>query len=303
MYSDNARGALFMMTAAAAFTLSDTFMKLLSADMGLFQALFLRGVMGSIGFFILAQRMGVFRVRLSPRDTRLIALRVLAEAGAAWFFLTALFHMPLANLTAILQALPLTITLAGALFLGERVGWRRLLAIAVGFMGVMLIVRPDADGFDLHAIYALISVACVTLRDLATRRMTATVPSLGVAFYTALGITLFAAAGLATESWVRPSAVNWAMLAGAALFVFGGYMLSIMAVRIGELGFVTPFRYTGLIWALILGLTVFGDWPDPVTLLGAALIVATGIFTLYREQVQARAQRRRAIAAAAPDHL
>lgn len=299
MQSDNARGALLMMAAMAAFVLSDTFMKLLSADMGLFQALFLRGVIGTTAFFVMALRMGVFRLRLTARDNRLIIARVAAEAGAAWFFLTALFQMPLANLTAILQALPLTLTLAGALFLGERVGWRRWLAIAVGFTGVLLIVRPDADGFDLYAIYALISVACVTARDLATRRMSATVPTVGVAFYTALGVTVFAAAGLVTDDWVRPSASNWLMVSATALFIFGGYLLGIMAVRVGELGVVTPFRYTGLVWALILGWVVFGDWPDGVTLLGAGLIVATGVFTLYREHLLARAQRRKAARIAA----
>ena len=294
MQSDNTRGALMMMAGMAAFTLNDTLMKLLSAELPLFQALFLRGVFTTLAFYLIARRMGVLRLHLAGRDRWLIALRVLAEAAAAWFFLTALFNMPLANLTAILQALPLTITLAGALFLGEKVGWQRLLAIVVGFSGVLLIVRPGADGFDTYAILALISVAFVTLRDLVTRRMSREVPSMTVALFTAGGVTLFAAIGSLGEDWVRPSAGGWGLIAGAVVFIIGGYLLSIMAVRVGELSVVSPFRYTGLIWALMLGLLVFGEWPDPLTMAGAGLIVATGLFTFYREARRARRAARQA---------
>lgn len=286
--SDNARGALTMMTGMAAFTLNDTMMKLVSVDLPLFQAIFLRGVLTTLAFLLLAWWLGALAVRVAGPDRRLIALRVLAETGAAFFFMSALFNMPLANVTAILQALPLTITLAGALFLGERVGWRRFLAIAVGFVGVMLIVRPDTEGFDRFAIMALIAVVFVTLRDLVTRRMTTSVPSMTVALFTAGGVTLFALIGGVTEEWVRPAPASLMYLCGAVLFIIGGYLLSIMAVRVGELGFVSPFRYTGLVWALVLGFLVFGDWPDAVTLLGATIVVATGLFTLYREHRLAR---------------
>lgn len=288
MLNDNARGALMMMGAMAAFVINDALMKLVSAELPLFQALFLRGVLTTLVFFIIARRLGALRHVLGWRDRVLVTLRVLAEAGSAYFFLTALFNMPLANVTAILQALPLTITLAGALFLREPVGWRRLLAILVGFVGVLLIVRPDADGFDHYAIMALLAVACVTLRDLVTRRMSRTVPSMTVAMATAGGVTVFAFAGALSEGWVMPSGGVQIALGGAGVLIVAGYLLSITAMRVGELGVVSPFRYTGLVWALALGWLVFGDWPDGVTLAGAALIVATGIFTLYREHRQNR---------------
>ncbi len=292
--SDNARGALMMAASMAAFTLNDTLMKLVSADLPLFQAMFMRGVLTTLAFLLIAWRMGALAVTVGAGDRRLIVWRVLAEAAAAFFFLTALFNMPLANVTAILQALPLTITLAAALFLGERVGWLRLMAIAVGFVGVMLIVRPDADGFDRFAIMALIAVGFVTLRDLLTRRMSASVPSMTVALATAGGVTLFALIGGLAEDWARPSSANLLALSGATVFIIGAYLLSVTAVRVGELGFVSPFRYTGLIWALVLGLVVFGDWPDGVTLAGAALVVGTGLFTLYREHRLARSLARAA---------
>jgi len=288
MLSDNARGALFMTAAMAAFVLNDTLMKLLSGDLPLFQAIFLRGVLTTLVFALLAWAMGALRLPDLNGDRWLVVLRAFAECGATFFFLTALFNMPLATLTAILQAAPLTIALAGALFLREPVGWRRFVAIVVGFVGVLLIVRPGGNGVDIYAVYALIAVAFVTLRDVVTRRMPASVPSMLVALATAGAVTAFAGLGALTEDWVRPAAASWAYLGGAIVFVLAGYLLSILAMRVGELGVVSPFRYTGLVWALILGLLVFGDWPDGLTKLGAALIVGTGLFTLYREHRQAR---------------
>lgn len=284
--SDNARGALLMMAAMAGFTLNDTCLKALSDELPLYQALFLRGLATTLFLYLLARGMGALRFDLAARDWGLVALRTGAEVAAAWFFLTALFHMPLANATAILQSLPLAITLAGALFLGEAVGWRRLSAILVGFAGVMLIVRPGAAGFTVYSLYALTAVACVTLRDLSTRRLSSGVPSLTVALVGSVGVTVFGAAGSLGGGWAPISAVAALQLAGATVFVILGYVCSVMVMRAGDLGFVALFRYTGLIWALVLGLLVFGHWPAPLTLAGAAIVAATGLFTLWRERTR-----------------
>jgi S-adenosylmethionine uptake transporter len=286
--SDNMRGALLMMGSMAAFTFNDACMKALSDEVPFFQALFLRGLGTVLLLFVVAQRMGLLRFRLPRRDWGRIALRTLAEIGAAYFFITALFHAPLANVTAIIQAIPLSVTLAGALFLGEAVGWRRWLAILAGFAGVMLIVRPGTEGFTIYSVYALVAVGFVTLRDLATRRLSSGVPSLTVALSAAIGVTLFAGLGMAGGDWqpIGPKAA--AQLGGATLFVIGGYLFSVMTMRVGEVAIVAPFRYTALIWALLLGAVVFGDWPSGLTLAGAAIVVATGIYTLHREGRRAR---------------
>jgi S-adenosylmethionine uptake transporter len=282
-----------MMLGMAAFTVSDSIMKLLGAELPMFQTLLWRGLGVSAILAVLAWRMGAFAVTVSRRDRGFIVLRSLADMGSTWFFLNALYHMPIANLTAIMQSLPLTVTLAAALFLGEPVGWRRLVAIGVGFLGVLLIVRPDTAGFDLYAGYALIAVAFVTLRDLITRRMTRSVPTLLVALVNAVAVTLFGAAGaLSSEVFQTPSTPALALLCGTAAFIVAGYVLTVMAVRLGELGFVTPFRYTGLVWALLVGLVLFAEWPDALTLTGSALIVATGLFTFYRERRLNRAKAR-----------
>lgn len=295
--SDNARGALLMMGAMAAFTINDAFMKALSDDLPLFQALLLRGAATTIFLFALARGTGGLRLDLTAADWRLVGLRTLGEIGAAWFFITALFNMPIANVTAILQALPLTVTLAGALFLREPVGWRRLTAIVVGFLGVLLIVRPGPDGFNLYALYALASVACVTLRDLATRRIPRGVPSLTVALAASAGVTLFGAAGCLTGAWAPVTPAAAMQLSGAIVFVILGYICSVMVMRAGDIGFIAPFRYTSLLWALVLGLAVFGHWPDPLTLLGTGIVAGTGLFTLYRER---RVRRRETASARAP---
>jgi drug/metabolite transporter (DMT)-like permease len=288
MLSDNARGALYMTLGMAAFVANDALMKLVMEDLPLFQATLLRGVLTTLAFVLIAWRMGALRLPDLNGDRWLVAVRTIAECGATFFFLTALNKMPLATLTAILQAAPLTITLAGALFLREPLGWRRFLAIVAGFIGVLLIVRPGAEGNDLYALYALVAVAFVTLRDLVTRRMPRAVPSMLVALATAGGVTAFAAVGSMGEEWVRPQGLDWALLGGAVVFVIGGYLLGVVAMRVGDLSVVSPFRYTGIIWALILGLLVFGDWPDNLTKIGATLVIGTGLFTLYREHRLAR---------------
>ncbi|MXQ09579.1 EamA family transporter [Alphaproteobacteria bacterium GH1-50] len=283
----NTQGAILMSLSMAAFAINDTFVKLMGTHLPFFQILLLRSL-GTVAFLgVLLMVTGHFRYRYARSDLALVGLRSVAEIGAAAAFINALFHLPLANLTAIIQALPLTVTLAAALFLREPVGWRRFVAIGIGFAGVMLIVRPGTEGFSLYSVYALLAVACVTVRDLAARRLSAAVPSVSVAFLTSCAVLAFAAAGALGTDWVPMVPRDWFWMAGSVGAIIIGYLASVMAMRRGEIGVVTQFRYSALLVALILGYLVFGDWPDRVTMAGAALIVATGLFTLWRER-QAR---------------
>lgn len=283
--NDNTRGAVLMMASMALFTLNDTFTKLLAGEVPLTQVITLRGVFTSVATALIAWRLGAFRVRIARRDWGLVVLRMVAEVGAAYFFLTALFNMPLANVTAVLQSAPLVVTLAAAVFLGEPVGWRRVGAILVGFLGVLLIIRPGPEGFNIFAIYTLVAVAFVTLRDLSTRRLTREVPSMLVSFVTASGVTAaFAIGGLWSEPWVALDTRSGGLILAAAIAVLGAYLCSVGAMRAGEVSFVSPFRYTGLLWALVLGFIAFGDFPEWPTLVGAAIVVASGLFMLYRER-------------------
>lgn len=282
--SGNLIGALLMMASMFCFTVNDAFVKLTDGALPLPQLLALRGMMATALIFGLALALGRLRFRIDRRSWVLIGLRCLAEIGAAYFFLTALLHMPLANVTAILQTLPLTLTLAAFVILAEPVGWRRVTAIAAGFCGVLLIVRPGAEGFTIWSVYALIAVLCVTARDLLTRRLPPATPSMSVTLLTSLAVTLWFAAASAFRPWMPVEPVIWQLLAASAFFVVGGYFFSIQTMRVGEVSFVAPFRYTSLLWALMLGWAVFGDWPAWQTLLGAAIVVAAGLFTFWRER-------------------
>ena len=286
--SPNLRGALLMTGSMTAFTVNDAFMKVLSEAFPFFQLLLLRSVLTTSFIALLAWQAGAFRVQISRSNWQLMLIRTLAEIGAAYFFLNALFNMPIANVTAIIQALPLTVTLGAAIVLNEPVGWRRFAAIAIGFLGVMMIVRPGGEGFSLYSTFALLAVLCVTIRDLAARRLSVEVPSLFVALTAAIGVTIFSFSGAMFVEWEAMGGRDLALLGCAALAIIGGYLFSVMAMRVGEIGFVAPFRYSSLVAALIIGFLVFNEWPDGWTQIGAAIVVATGLFTLWRGRRQAR---------------
>ena len=282
--SDNARGSLLMIGSMAGFTLNDACMKVLLHEVPFFQAILLRGLMTLVLMVLLSRWLGGFDFRMPRKDWGLVLLRSLSEVCATYFFLTALLHMPIANVTAILQVLPLTVTLSSAMLFGDRLGWRRLLAIMIGFVGVMIIVRDGLTGLDSYAVYALTAVFFVTVRDLCARHMSDGVSSITVALIGGLGVIGFSVIGVVGEDWVAISPKSVALMAAAAVFIVGGYLGSIMTMRVGEISFIAPFRYTSLLWALLLGFVIFGDWPDQLTMLGIVIVVLTGAFTFYRER-------------------
>jgi len=282
--SDNMRGALLMMGSMAGFTLNDACMKVLMVELPLFQAIFLRGLVTIVVLVVMSRWLGGLNFRMPRKDWGLVLTRSLSEIGATYFFINALLHMPIANVTAILQVLPLTVTLSSAMLFGDKIGWRRLLAIMVGFVGVMIIVRDGLTGMNTYALYALMAVGFVTVRDLCARRLSAGVSSVTIALIGAIGVVGFSAIGTQSEAWVAVSGKSFILLAAAAMFILGGYLASIMTMRVGEISFIAPFRYTSLLWALMLGFVVFGDWPDQLTMAGIVIVVLTGAFTFYRER-------------------
>ena len=289
--SDNARGALFMMVSMAGFVCNDTMLKLTSDELTLYQAIFLRGLMASSLIAALALMRGELFHRVAREDRPILAFRMVGEIGGTICFLTALFNMPIANATAILQAMPLAVTLAAALFLGEQVGWRRYAAIAAGFAGVLVIVRPGTEGFNAYAFWAIAAVFFMVIRDLTTRSLTSAMPSTFVAFSTAVSITVVGGAVSMFQPWGTLTPGNLGLLALAAVFLFTGYLFIVLAMRHGEVGFVSPFRYTILIWAIILGMVFFGEMPDAWMLTGSLIVVATGVYTFYRERMLKRRAR------------
>lgn len=281
--SDNMRGAIFMMIAMAAFTLGDACMKAVASQMPLYQAVTLRGLVTLPLLALIGQLTGGLDFRSTFKAGRVIGWRVVGEVASTLTFFIALVHMPLAALSAIMQALPLAVTAAAAVFMGEKVGWRRMLAILAGFVGVLIIIRPGPEGINIYALVGLVSVAFVVLRDLSTRRLPVSVPSTTVALMSALSVTVVCAMLSLSEPWaaVPTQAVLLLPLAGVCVVV--GYIFIIRVMRVGEVGVTTPFRYTALLWAVVLGWFAFGEWPDTLTLVGSAIVVASGLFTLLRE--------------------
>ncbi|QOF71253.1 DMT family transporter [Aminobacter sp. SR38] len=283
--SSNVRGATFMVVAMAAFTFNDTLSKLAAQTINPGQLMLVRGLFATTLISLLAWQQGALKGYRSYWHP-MVFLRLVGEVGGTVCFLAALPHLPLGNISAVLQALPLAVTMGAALFLGEAVGWRRWLAIASGFGGVLIIVRPGFEGFNAFSLLALLSVAFCAVRDLATRKIPGHIPSLFVSTTTTVIIT--ATGGLTIVpfgGWVPMSVNLVAFLAGAAVLVLFGYQFVIMAMREGEISFIAPFRYTALIWALSLSVFVFGDIPDLAMIAGAAVIVASGLYSLYRERV------------------
>ena len=282
------KGAALMTACVSAYVINDAFMKLLFSEIALFQAVFLRSIITVPPILIMVWITKVAIRNLSKQDKRLILVRVGAEIFITITFLTALKHMPLANVTAILQALPLAITMAAALFLAEPVGWRRWSAILIGFVGILIVVRPGLEGFNIYSLSAFMAIIFLTVREIATRKLKSEVPTITVVLSTAVGSTLFAGIMMIGSEWDTVSAVSWLLILGAAVAILIATLLSVMAMRIGDIGFVSPFRYTSMLGAIGLGILMFGDWPDQPTLVGTVIIVSTGIYTFHREQKVSR---------------
>lgn len=282
--ASNVRAIVAMVVSQAVFTVNDALMKLAARDLPGGEAIFIRGLFTILLAGVLAVALGGFRVSPPRRDWPKIALRNVGEIGATLLYLTALFNMPIADCTAILQFLPLAITAGAALFLGEPVGWRRWLATGVGFVGVLVIIRPGTAAFNAWSLVALAAVVSIVLRDLTTRRIDRAVPTVLLTFLSSLTVTV-AAAGLSmVETWRMPAPGTVGLIGGAAVFLLGGYYFVIEAMRYGEVAVVSPFRYSVILWAIIAGLAVFGEWPDPVALAGTAIVIGAGLYTFFRER-------------------
>ena len=295
--SENARGALFISLAMAAFTCNDAIVKTLTSELSIPQIMAIRGFMTLVLVGLVARRMGGLgsvRIMLHP----LVMLRGAFEIGATLTFMSALASMEFANVASILQSLPLAVTLGAALFFGEPVGWRRWTAIAVGLVGVLLILKPGPDGFASASLFVLAAVFFTAARDLTTRRMSAEIPTLTVTFFTTCANTVVGALLIAPMGgWHPVSTMNLALLAVIAVVVFVGYQAVIKSMRTGEISFVAPFRYTSLVWALLVGILVFGEEPDAFMLLGAAIVIGSGLYSFYRESKRRTVTARKATTA------
>lgn len=290
----NLRAALLMVLAMAAFACEDALLKGLSGTIPTGQLLAVIGFAGMV-VFALWIAIGPEGLRLRNLLRPPVMLRNLCEGICAITFVTALATGDLSIASAILQAQPLLMTLGAALFLGEQVGWRRWLSIAVGFAGVLLIVKPGTAAFEFSSVLAIIAVITLAVRDLVTRRLPPEVGSglLSAGAFGSMGIAGLVLLLIGGQQAVAPSGGQGALMAATLCFGLLGYITMVIATRIAEISVIAPFRYSRLLFAMLLAVTVFGERPDALTLLGAALIAGAGIYAMWRE-----ARLRRALLAA-----
>jgi len=280
-HSHNRRGIRLMMLSMACFIVNDTLVKFVSQSLPAGQLIFLRGLMAS-ALVLLAMR--VTGVPLAPRQLGrgVVALRAGIDAMATLAYLGSLFHLPIADATAINMATPLVITLLAVAWLGARIDAWHALAVGLGFVGVLLVIQPGIDGLNAWAWLCLLGTVLHALRDLVTQRIAQTVPSLAITLATALAVTVAAGLLSAVQGWQAVGARQLALLGAAAVFLSGGYLLLIRATRAGDIAVVAPFRYSGLLMAVLLGWLVWGDVPNVLAWCGIALVVATGLYLLHR---------------------
>lgn len=286
----NLEGALVMAGAMAAFTVNDTFVKLLAERLPIGQIMSLRGL-AVLPLLLLLLRAQAGRLALHACLEPWVLARAAAETATSWLFLASIAALPLADAMVLFFSAPILLTVAAALFLHEPVGWRRWSAVFVGFCGVALAAAP-VGAWTPALLLPLAAAALSVVRDIVTRRIPPAVPTAAVSIATA---SLVAASGLLSLpwGWPQPSPAEGGLLLLCAFLLAAGYQGFVHAVRTAELSVVSPIRYVSVPIAMLTGFLFWRHLPDGRMLAGAALIVGSGLFILWRAQRLAAAERRR----------
>ena len=279
-----------MVFAMGSFVANDTIVKVVGQSLPVGEIIMLRG------FFAVLLIGGIcLRQGLLPQVASLanpgVLMRSSCDLVATIAFVTALMHMQIANLTAVMQAVPLAVVLLSIVFLREKVSWQQMAAIVAGFVGVLMIVKPSVSTFNLYELLSLIIVFAVALRDIMTKRIPARIPTFLIALGNAAFISLGGAVLAASQGVQWPEGWQVALLALAAVFLSSGYLLMVATLRLGEISGTAPFRYSVMVFAIISGIFVFGQFPDAVAMLGMGLIVVAGLYAIRREALSGSARK------------
>ncbi|KAF0120435.1 MAG: hypothetical protein FD152_4159 [Xanthobacteraceae bacterium] len=285
----NRRGIIAMCTAMACFMTNDTLVKLVARDLPSGEIIAIRGGFATVMVFTWLVIAGHAR-QIGKVASPLVASRAGLEAIVAFLFITAIADMPIADITAIFLITPLLITALSGPLLKEQVGWRRWSAVIAGFLGMLLVVKPGGAGFVAGSAtaMALASVVFCAVRDMVTRFIDPRIPTIVITLTTCVAVGGFGAAMIPFQGWVAPTTTHVLILLAAATVVVVGNHAMILAFRGVEVSLVSPFRYSVMVWAIVSGITVFGEWPDMASWAGILLIVGAGLYTLHRERVRLR---------------
>lgn len=282
----NLAGIVAMLIACALFTFGDSIFKLLGSTLPLGEMLFMRGVFAIPMILMLAmRRLPLIDLLSGAKHPRVITRSVL-EACCTVLFFVALIRMPYADAIAIQQFTPLATTAAAAVFLAEPVGWRRWLAALVGFLGVLIVIRPGSGTLNWPALVMLACVAAIVARDLVTRNIAAQVPTMSVTLMAVVVVNLSGLLMLPFERWVPLSSRELLLLAVASASSTAGFYWVVEALRRGDVSVVVPFRYSLIPYGVLSGIVVFGERPDLTTFLGISIVLGAGLYAFHRERVR-----------------
>ncbi len=284
--SPNALGIVAMMGAMAAFAFGDALMKLSTEQAPAGESIFLRGIMACALIWVLAVSSGAME-HAGRLLNRHMPLRTLGDMGGSFFYVCALPFIPLANAAAIGQTTPLAVTAAAALFLGEKVGWRRWSATAIGFLGALLIIQPGSASFSWASIAVLLSVISAVTRDIATRWLGG-IPAILITATAVLSTTIASLGFALVERWIWPSSFDVLRLCGAAVCMLAGQIMVVTAMRAEDVSTVVPYRYSAMLWTLLLSAVIWHYVPNATTLLGIVIVAGAGLYTFFREQTLRR---------------
>lgn len=283
-----------MVMAMAAFSLEDMFIKSTAGLVPVGEILLMFGLGGTFAFIVMTLSRGqaIFHPKIVSRP---VLLRIVFEVIGRLFYTLAIVYTPLSSASAILQATPLVVVMGAALFMGERVGWQRWCAISIGFIGVLVIIRPGLESFEISSLLAIFGMLGFAGRDLATRAASPVLSHLQLGIYgffilipTGLFMLIFNIGtdgnDLTNQGFIWPDIMSNLQILAAKTFGVTAYYWLTIAMRNGDVSVVAPFRYTRIVFALILGVAVFGERPDNLTLFGIVIIVASGLYTLFRSK-------------------
>jgi|TARA_B000000477_G_scaffold117633_1_gene116469 drug/metabolite transporter (DMT)-like permease len=287
---ENLKGILFMILAMAGFAFEDLFIKLLSTYFPISEVIIILGFTGTFIFFIIALLQNAPIIHKDLLNKHVI-IRTICELLGAVFFVTAIALTPLSSATAILQIAPLLVTIGAVIFFKEKVGWRRWTAVFIGFIGVLLIVRPGFEGFMPASIFAILGSVFLAARDLATRAMQVKLPSVTIALYAFIAFGISGILIIPFNSpMVLPTSNQIIYFIGASAFGVIAYYSLVISSRIGEMSVISPFRYSRIVFAMLLAIIILDENPDGLTLIGASIVVASGLYTFVRETVLKKSQ-------------
>ena len=281
----NSKGIFLMIISMASFAIGDTFVKISGAFLSPAQIMFFLIAGGLIIFAMIAKFKGE-NLLDSRAFSSVLLIRYLAEMIGLVAMIMGLTKIPLSVVGTVTQASPILVAAGAVFFFKEIVSWRRWSSIVIGFIGVVLVIQPGSQNLDYAVIWAVVALVAFSIRDLVTRLTPPDIPSASIATFTMIAAFPFTTAWVVfSDEKFFPPGIDWAVVSSMIILGSFGYLLLITSLRLGELSAIMPFRYSRIVFLLILGVLVFGERPTASMLIGAALILISGVYIMWREKV------------------